>query len=61
MGWKSILKDDPTGWLLEGDNPSVRFYTLRDIEGREENDPEVRNAHEEIMESALVKTILLSQ
>ena len=29
--WKSLLKTDPTDWLLERDNPSVRYYTLTDI------------------------------
>ena len=46
MGWKSVLKADPTEWLLEKDTPSVRYYTLREIEDREENDPEVQKAHD---------------
>jgi hypothetical protein len=29
--WKSVLKEDPTGWLLERDNPSVRYFTLTDV------------------------------
>ena len=61
MGWKSVLKADSTEWLLEKDNPSVRYFTLREIEVREENDPEVQKAHDEIMESALVKAILQAQ
>ena len=61
MGWKDVLKGDPTAWLLEEDNPSVRFYALRNIEDRDENDPEVQKAHEDIMESTLVKTILQAQ
>ena len=28
---KSILKDDSIGWLLEENNPSIKYYTLRDI------------------------------
>jgi len=61
MGWKSVLKADSTEWLLGKDNPSVRYFTLREIEVREENDPEVQKAHDEIMESALVKAILQAQ
>jgi hypothetical protein len=38
--WKSVLKADPTRWLLEEDNPSVRYFTLRDILERPERDPE---------------------
>ena len=26
--WRSVLKADPTEWLLENDNPSVRYFTL---------------------------------
>ena len=29
--WKSILKADQTNWLLEDDNPSVRYFTLVDL------------------------------
>jgi hypothetical protein len=36
-------------WLLEEEQPSVRYYTLVDILGREENDPEVREAHSRIV------------
>ena len=61
MGWKSVLKADSTEWLLEKDNPSVRYLTLREIEDREENDPEARKAYVEIMKSAPVKTILAAQ
>jgi len=24
--WKAQMKGDPTGWLLEEDNPSVRYW-----------------------------------
>ena len=46
--WKSVLKADPTEWLLEGDNPAVRFWTLKDILGKEEDNLEVAKAREEI-------------
>ncbi len=61
MGWKNVLKADPTTWLLEKENPSIRYYTLRDIEGLREEDSETQNAHADIMESNLVKTILTNQ
>jgi len=41
---KSVLKADPTDWLLEKDNPSVRYFTLTDILEKSENDPEVKEA-----------------
>jgi len=55
------LKADPTGWLLEKDNPSVRYFTLTDILGRLENDSEVREAKDEIMEVGAVPKILAKQ
>jgi hypothetical protein len=59
--WKSVLKGDPTDWLLEKDNPSVRYFTLTCILERSENDPEVRKAKEEIMETGVVPKILANQ
>ncbi len=61
MGWKDALKADPTGWLLEKDNSSIRYHTLRDIERQGEGDIEVLKARVDIMGSALVKTILQAQ
>jgi hypothetical protein len=29
--WKSVLKAAPVDWLLETDNPSVRYFTLSQI------------------------------
>lgn len=46
--WKSVLKTDPTKWLLEDDNPSIRFLTLRDILDIDENNPEVVKAKGEL-------------
>ena len=59
--WKSLLKADPTDWLLEKDNPSVRYFTLKDILGKAENDPDVKKARKEIMTSGIVPRILEKQ
>ncbi|WXG44517.1 MAG: nitrogen fixation protein NifH [Promethearchaeati archaeon SRVP18_Atabeyarchaeia-1] len=59
--WKSTLKADPTGWLLEEDNPSVRYSALTDILERGEYGDEVRKARAAIMEIGLVPKILASQ
>ncbi|HCJ66039.1 MAG TPA: nitrogen fixation protein NifH [Elusimicrobia bacterium] len=59
--WKAVLKSDPTEWLLEKDNPSVRYFTLTDILEKSENDSEVRRTKEEIMESEVVTKILARQ
>ncbi len=55
------MKADPTDWLLEKDNPSVCYFTLKDILGREESDPEVKDAHGKIMASGIVASILAKQ
>lgn len=59
--WKSVLKADPTNWLLEEGNPSVRYFTLKGIMGRSEDDPEVQAAKQEIMEFGIVPGILQKQ
>jgi len=58
--WRKILKADPTDWLLENDEtqPAIRYYTLRDILGRDENDKEVKAARAAIMTSGPVPVIL---
>ena len=47
--WKSILKEDSTKWLLEEDNPSVRYFTLTEIFDKPQNGPEVKLAKIAIM------------
>jgi hypothetical protein len=61
--WKKALKADPTDWLLENDKsqPAIRYYTLRDILGRDENDKEVEAAKAAIMLSGPVPVILAAQ
>ena len=59
--WKSVLKADPTDWLLEKDNPSVRYCTLLQILDRPQNNPEVQEAKKEIMTAGVVPQILAKQ
>src|SRR4030042_1283891 len=58
--WKDKLKGDPVPWLLGNDKtqPAIRYYTLRDILGRDENDKEVKAARAAIMTSGPVPVIL---
>ncbi len=60
-GWRAKLKADPTEWLLEGENPSVRYFTLRDMLDRPEGNPELETAKLEIMLSGVVPQILRLQ
>ena len=59
--WKAQLKADPTDWLLEEDNPSVRYFTLTDINEKPENDTEVKKARKAIMTSGIVTRMLEKQ
>jgi len=57
----SRLKADPTAWLLEDDNPSVRARVLTDILERGPSDPDVARARAEIMTRGPVPKILARQ
>jgi hypothetical protein len=59
--WKSMLKADPVDWLLEKDNPSVRYFTLTQIQDKPQNSPEAQEAKKEIMLSGVVPKILAKQ
>ncbi len=61
--WKDKLNGDPVPWLLEPDEtqPAIRYYTLLDILGRDENDKEVKAAKAAIMASGPVPVILAAQ
>jgi hypothetical protein len=59
--WKAGLKADPTNWLLEEENPSIRYFTLKDILDKPENDVAVQKARQGIMETGMVREILFRQ
>lgn len=59
--WKSYLTEDPTSWLLEEDNPSVRYFTLRYLLDKGVNDGEVQEARRNIMKTGPVPKILAKQ
>ena len=61
--WKDALNGDPVPWLVEHDRtqPAVRYYALRDILGRDENDSEVKAAKAAIMTTGPVPVILAAQ
>lgn len=59
--WKSLLKDDSTGWLLERTNPSVRYFTLRWLLDLPKSDPTVSEAEQAIKQSKPVQKLLARQ
>jgi len=50
-----------TDWLLEDDQPAVRYRALRDLLGRSEADPDVRAAKRAIPRRGWVASILADQ
>ena len=59
--WKSILKAGSVNWLLEEDNPSVRYFTLTELLDKPVNDSEVKKAKNAIMNVGVVPRILAKQ
>lgn len=56
-----FISDDIINWLLEDDNPSVKYYTLVDLLGKTFDDEEVATAKEQIMKTGAVPKILSKQ
>jgi hypothetical protein len=61
LEWSKILEESPIDWLLEESNPSVRYFTLRDILVKNESDFQVVAAKRAISDSKIVKKILERQ
>jgi hypothetical protein len=59
--WKARLSADPTDWLLEEENPSVRYFTLKELLELPEDDPAVQDAKQNIMRTGMVPSILEMQ
>jgi len=55
------LKGDPLPWLLDPENPSIRYWTLLDILERAPDDPEVLEARSAITCQPLVKELFALQ
>ena len=58
---QEILSKHPIKWLLEKENPPVRYFTLRDLLDREETDSEVKEAKAAIPTSNVIKKMLSKQ
>lgn len=59
--WKAMLLSDPTDWLLEEDNPSVRYFAFTNILDKPEADPAVQAAKQAVMHSGVVPDLLQKQ
>lgn len=59
--WQRYVRGNPVPWLLEEDNPSVRYFALRDLLRRPADDAELLTAQSAIMTSRPVREILDAQ
>lgn len=59
--WMSLLSADPTEWLLEKNNPSVRYFTLVDLLEKSTTGLEVKSVKQNIMKTGVVPAILTKQ
>ena len=61
MMWLKGLNGAPLPWLLEPENPSVRYWTLLDILDYSDDDPEVRAARAAIPTFSPMAKLLAAQ
>jgi hypothetical protein len=61
INWSRILNGSPIDWLLEKSNPSIRYFTMRDILDKPEDNADVLEAKKAIPQSSVVQKILRKQ
>ena len=60
-GWRDLLRADPIPWLIEPENPAVRYSTLRYLLDRPADDPEVLVSQAAIPDYPPLAELLASQ
>jgi len=58
MTWQNQLKGDSVSWLLEGDNPGVRYLAMRDLLDLPQNDPDLLEARDQAHRHGPIAIIL---
>jgi len=61
FNWRDYITQDTLDWLLEEDNPSVRYLTLVDTLHKSESDKEVIAARKDVMSKGSAAKILSHQ
>jgi hypothetical protein len=59
--WRDRLRGDPLPWLLDEADPAVRHLALRDLLGRDRDDPDVRTARDAATLRDPIAAILAAQ
>lgn len=60
-GWRTAMRGDPVGWLLEAGHPAVRHAALRDLLGRPPDDPDAVESGRAAMTTGPIAAILAAQ
>jgi hypothetical protein len=58
MNWQSQLNGNPVSWLLESDEPGVRYLALRDLQDKPDDDPELITARREAHKQGPIAIVL---
>ena len=58
MSWRAQLKGDAIPWLLEPEEPGIRYLALRDLTDCPPDDPELRSARRRAHREGPIATIL---
>ncbi|MHA2140397.1 MAG: hypothetical protein ACXADC_04825 [Candidatus Thorarchaeota archaeon] len=58
MSLDEFFSEDVLEWLLEEENPSVRYWALQQLQDKSRSDADVIEAQKRVMQSECVKTIM---
>lgn len=61
MSWKKFLLEEVLDWLLDPENPSVRYWALQQLLGHKASESIVQEAQDEVMRSPIVQIIFQNQ
>ncbi|MHA1925127.1 MAG: hypothetical protein ACW974_04370 [Candidatus Thorarchaeota archaeon] len=61
MSIEDFLTEDVLEWLLEEENPSVRYWALQQLQDKPQSNADVIEAQKQVMKSECVKSILAVQ
>ncbi|MGY5853165.1 MAG: hypothetical protein RTU92_06330 [Candidatus Thorarchaeota archaeon] len=58
MTWENYITDGVLDWLLEPENPSVRYWTLQHLLDKDKQSKDVQEAQKDIIKSQCIQSII---
>src|SRR2546425_7702000 len=58
---ETVHNDPAVNWLLQSDDPSIRYLTLTEVLGKSQDSPEVESAGKQIPQGPKVQLLLSGQ